>query len=371
MDTGDQNQPHVAGVVAESNLSDCVIPLRGVEMRFLRGRLPKPARVCPASRQKHSGSIKRRRVRSGPTRPSTGAKTSDRARHPRSDGPCGSQPSTKDPLTLRNFTSQRPGKRTQTMVRSHRSATRMDKHSGHRSCARGRWMRRSDGRTREWGERRERASRPREMTQVGSSHKVLKVSMPSILKRHGRVMCAQCGASHPVIFEGQQCLICGSTIDVPNRRHDEADTVVPDDVGTAVPDDVGTAVPDDVGTAVPEDHEVENEYTTQSAALDAERAELRATLAALSRQDLVSPSDCERYVKVAAKGMARRDNYPIPRSVTTQQAFYEIMAGAALDAIDFPALLGRLERANRQLQITQEILRLAEANSEDSRTGGD
>ena len=211
------------------------------------------------------------------------------------------------------------------------------------------------GGSREWRERRERAKRPRRMTQVGSSHRVLKVSMPSILKRHGRVMCAQCGASHPAIFEGQQCLICGSTIDVPSRRHD----------------DVGTAVTDDVGTAVPEDHEVEKEYTTQSAASDAERAELRVTLAALSRQDLVSASDCERYLKVAAKGMAQRDNYPIPRSVTTPQAFYEIMAGAALDAIDFPALLGRLERANRQLQITQEILRLAEANSEDSRTGGD
>jgi hypothetical protein len=185
------------------------------------------------------------------------------------------------------------------------------------------------------------------MTQVGSSHRVLKVSMPSILKRHGRVMCTQCGASHPAIFEGQQCLICGSTIDVASQRHD------------------------DVGTAVPETEEVEEQYTIQSAALNTERAELRATLEALTHQDVVNSSECEQYVKLAASGMAQRDNYPMPRSVTTPQAFYEIMAGAALDAIDFPALLGRLEQTKQQLLVTQEILRLAESNSEDSRTSGD
>jgi hypothetical protein len=47
--------------------------------------------------------------------------------------------------------------------------------------------------------------------------------------------------------------------------------------------------------------------------------------------------------------------------------FYEVMADAALHAIEFPVLLGRLERANQQLQINQEVLRPADTNSEDSR----
>ena len=72
-------------------------------------------------------------------------------------------------------------------------------------------------------------------------------------------------------------------------------------------------------------------------------------------------------MKLAAHGMAGRDNYPMPKSVTTPEMFYEVMAGAALDAIDFRALLGHLERANQQLQITQEDSRLAETVREDAR----
>jgi hypothetical protein len=44
-------------------------------------------------------------------------------------------------------------------------------------------------------------------------------------------------------------------------------------------------------------------------------------------------SDYEWLVELAAKGMAERDNHPMPRSVTTPEAFYEVMARAALDAI--------------------------------------
>lgn len=172
------------------------------------------------------------------------------------------------------------------------------------------------------------------------------MSMPSILKRHGRVMCAQCGASHPAIFEGQQCVICGSAIDTASRPHNDVDTVEP------------------------ENHEAEEQHKVESDALNAERAELSATLAALTRQEVVS-SDYDPYVKLAAKGMAERDNYPMPRSVTTPKAFYEIMAGAALDAVGLQSLLGQLERANQQLEITRKLLRLTETHSEDSPTSDD
>jgi hypothetical protein len=61
----------------------------------------------------------------------------------------------------------------------------------------------------------------------------------------------------------------------------------------------------------------------------------------------------------------------MPRSVTTPKAFYKVMAGAALDAIDLPSLLGQLERANQELEISRRLLRLSETNSDDSLTGGD
>ncbi len=52
---------------------------------------------------------------------------------------------------------------------------------------------------------------------------------------------------------------------------------------------------------------------------------------------------------LAAKGMAERDNHPMPRSVTTPEAFYEVMARAALDAIGLQALLEELARADQEL----------------------
>jgi hypothetical protein len=78
-------------------------------------------------------------------------------------------------------------------------------------------------------------------------------------------------------------------------------------------------------------------------------------------------SDYEWHVELAAKGMAERDNHPMPKSVTTPEAFYEVMAGAALDAIGLPALLERVARAERELETTQEAVRQADANSEHAR----
>jgi hypothetical protein len=51
----------------------------------------------------------------------------------------------------------------------------------------------------------------------------------------------------------------------------------------------------------------------------------------------------------------------MPKSVTTPEAFYEVMARAALDAIGLPALLERVARAERRLRITDEALRLERA----------
>jgi hypothetical protein len=68
-------------------------------------------------------------------------------------------------------------------------------------------------------------------------------------------------------------------------------------------------------------------------------------------------SDYEWLVELAAKGMAERDNHPMPRSVTTPEAFYEVMARAALDAFDLQALLDEVGalRAERDLKISEEV----------------
>jgi hypothetical protein len=79
--------------------------------------------------------------------------------------------------------------------------------------------------------------------------------------------------------------------------------------------------------------------------------------------------DYEWHVALAAKGMAERDNHPMPKSVTTPEAFYEIMARAALDATGFAALLERVARAERDLEITQEALRQAETRPRTAATG--
>ena len=80
-------------------------------------------------------------------------------------------------------------------------------------------------------------------------------------------------------------------------------------------------------------------------------------------------SDYEWLVELAAKGLAERDKHRMPKSVTTPEAFYEVMARAALDAIGLPALLERVARAERDLDITQEALRQADTKAEKARHG--
>jgi hypothetical protein len=78
-------------------------------------------------------------------------------------------------------------------------------------------------------------------------------------------------------------------------------------------------------------------------------------------------SDYEWHVEIAAKGMAERDSHPMSPSVTTPEAFYEVMAGAALDAIGLPALLERVARAERELEIIQEALNRADTEAKNAR----
>lgn len=59
-------------------------------------------------------------------------------------------------------------------------------------------------------------------------------------------------------------------------------------------------------------------------------------------------------VALAAKGMAERDNHPMPKSVTTPEAFYEVMARAALDAIGLQSLLEELAGAVQKLEKAEE-----------------
>jgi hypothetical protein len=66
--------------------------------------------------------------------------------------------------------------------------------------------------------------------------------------------------------------------------------------------------------------------------------------------------DYEWLVELAAKGLSERDNHPMPESVTTPEAFYRVMARAALDAIGLQALLERVARAERKLRVTEEAL---------------
>ena len=78
-------------------------------------------------------------------------------------------------------------------------------------------------------------------------------------------------------------------------------------------------------------------------------------------------SDYEWQVRLAAKGMAERDNHPMPKSVTTPEAFYDVMAAAALDAIGLPALIERVTRAERDLEIIREALGRADATAKNAR----
>jgi len=162
--------------------------------------------------------------------------------------------------------------------------------------------------------------------------------MVFILKRPERVRCDQCGASHPAIYQGQQCLICGSTIDGASGHRNEHEA-----------------------------KKAEEQYKAQLAALQSERDALRAALAAQTRHDAVSVSDYEWHVELAAKGLAQRDNFPMPPSVRTREGFYEVMAGAALDATGLRALLERVTRAERELELIRDALRQADAKAENVR----
>jgi len=116
-----------------------------------------------------------------------------------------------------------------------------------------------------------------------------------------------------------------------------------------------------------ETKKAEEQYKAQLAALRSERDALRAALAAQTRHDAVSVSDYEWHVELAAKGLAQRDEYPMPPSARTREGFYEVMAGAALEATGLRALLGRVTRAERQLELIQEALRQADARAENAR----
>ena len=73
--------------------------------------------------------------------------------------------------------------------------------------------------------------------------------------------------------------------------------------------------------------------------------------------------DYEWLVELAAKGLAERDSHPMPKSITTPEAFYQVMGRAALDAIGLPALLERVARGERKLRITEEALNLERAEN--------
>ena len=159
--------------------------------------------------------------------------------------------------------------------------------------------------------------------------------------------CARCQASHPAIYDGQQCLICRATIDTASGQRN----------------DVGGAVAKKRKSKVAEEQNI-----AQLAALRSDRDELRAALqAARSRDNFVHVSDYEWYVELAGKGLAQRDKFPMPPSVTTPERFYGIMAAAALDAIGLRALLNRMAQAERDLESIQDELRQAEAKADSAR----
>ena len=109
-------------------------------------------------------------------------------------------------------------------------------------------------------------------------------------------------------------------------------------------------------------------YEAQIAALQAEREEMRAALWAAGNQErTVGVSDYEWHVELAAKGLAQRDKYPMPPSVTTAEGFYEVMAGAALDATGLRDLLERVARTERNLEVIHDALRQADAKAENAR----
>jgi len=162
------------------------------------------------------------------------------------------------------------------------------------------------------------------------------------LRRRKRVTCAKCSASHPAIYEGRSCLICESTIDAASGHQKDG------------------------GTKASGKRKAK-EQLTQVAASQKERDGLSAASPAPSRQGGVSAADYEWQVTLAAKGLAERDNHPMPKSATTPEAFYEVMAAAALDATNLRGLLERATRAERELETIQDALRRADLEAKDAR----
>ena len=76
--------------------------------------------------------------------------------------------------------------------------------------------------------------------------------------------CARCQASHPAIYDGQQCLICRATIDTASGQRN----------------DVGGAVAKKRKSKVAEEQNI-----AQLAALRSDRDELRAALQAARSRD--------------------------------------------------------------------------------------
>ena len=166
------------------------------------------------------------------------------------------------------------------------------------------------------------------------------------VRQPNRVSCEACDASHPAIYEGDPCLICGSIIQGASQHQ--------------------TARAFDLRKRKTKD--AEQLYRAEIAALRSERDELRTALEALQvRQGSIGTPDYEWHVELAAKGLAQRDSYPMPPSVTEPKEFYEIMAGAALDATGLPFLLTRIVNAERNLEFIQDALRQADAGVENAR----
>ena len=88
----------------------------------------------------------------------------------------------------------------------------------------------------------------------------------------------------------------------------------------------------------------------------------------MRRRTLLGASDYELLVELAAKGLARRASRPTPRSVTTPEAFYEVLARATLDAIGLRAILEDLARAEKELNIVADEAS-TQAENDDATTG--
>lgn len=130
-----------------------------------------------------------------------------------------------------------------------------------------------------------------------------------IFRRSHRVACGRCGASHPAIYDGQHCLICGAMI-------------------VAAPVNIPPAL-----DAETENNRGDGNCEAELAELKSECEELRAALqAARNRPDPVRLTDLESYVQLAAQALAKRDAYRLPTSGKTPEAFYVALARAALDA---------------------------------------